>query len=203
MPPIARPVPSFAAEPPQEGLPYGRWAERLERELHAAWAALDGEGADLGEPGAIEWYPDRTWHGRRYLPATSISSTGYELYGYVRYVTGLEAQAEPSELTAYGDFTDETAERHPEWKLDVCDEVVGSWHGNEGNTAAMTLIWGRPLVGSGRLATAELGPVTVDQCELVEQRFTLLAPDDYRGDLLELALWGARAQELARESLYE
>lgn len=203
MPPVARPVPSFAAEPPQEGLPYGRWAERVEGELRGAWATLDSEGAELGEPGAIEWYPDRTWHGRRYLPATCISSSGYELYGYVRFVTGLEAQSEPSELSARVDFTDQTAERHPEWKLDVCDEVVGSWHGSEGNTAAMTLVWGRPLVGSGRWVSAELGPVTVDQCELIEQRFTLLAPDDYRGDLLELALWGGRGQELARESLYE
>lgn len=203
MPPVSRPVPSFAAEPPQEGLPYGRWAERLEAELRTAWSDLDSEGADLGEPGAIEWYPDRTWHGRRYLPATSISSTGFELYGYVRYVTGLDVQAEPSELNAYVDFTDETAERHPEWKLDVCDEVIGCWRGSEGNAAAMTLVWGRPLLGGARLVTAELGPVTVDQCQLVEQRFTLLAPDDYRGDLLELALWGGRAQELARESLYE
>jgi hypothetical protein len=203
VPPLARPVPSFAAEPPQEGLPYGRWAERLEGELRAAWASLDGEGADLGEPGAIEWYPDRTWHGRRYVPATTISSTGYELYGYVRFVTGLQGQDEPIELTAYGDFTEETAERHPEWRLDVCDEVIGSWHGSEGNVAAMTLAWGRPLLGAGRVVTAELGPVTVDQCQLVEQRFTLIAPDDYRGDLLELTLWGGRGQELARESLYE
>jgi hypothetical protein len=203
VPPLARPVPSFAAEPPQEGLPYGRWAERLELELRAAWGALDGEGGDLGEPGAIEWYPDRTWHGRRYVPATTISSTGYELYGYVRFVTGLQGETEPTELTAHGDFTEETAERHPEWKLDVCDEVIGSWRGAEGNVAAMTLVWGRPLLGAGRVVTAELGPVTVDQCELVEQRFTLIAPDDYRGDLLELVLWGSRAQELGRESLYE
>jgi hypothetical protein len=184
-------------------LPYGRWAERLERELRAAWGSLDGEGGDLGEPGAIEWYPDRTWHGRRYVPATTISSTGYELYGYVRFVTGLQGEAEPTELTAYGDFTEETAERHPEWKLDVCDEVIGSWRGVQGNLAAMTLVWGRPLVGAGSVVTAELGPVTVDQCELVEQRFTLIAPDDYRGDLLELVLWGSRGQELGRESLYE
>lgn len=203
MPPLARPVPCFAAEPPQEGLPYGRWAERLERELRAAWASLDGEGADLGEPGAIEWYPDRTWHGRRYVPATTIGSTGYELYGYVRFVTGLQGQGEPTELTAYGDFTGETAERHPEWRLDVCDEVVGSWRGSEGSLAAMTLVWGRPLVGGGKVVTAELGPATVDQCELVQQRFTLIAPDDYRGDLLELVLWGGRGQELGRESLYE
>jgi hypothetical protein len=186
-----------------EGLPYGRWAERLERELLAAWSALDGEGADLGSPGAIEWYPDRTWHGRRFVPATSISSTGYELYGYVRFVTGLDGESEPSELTAHGDFTEETAARHSEWRLDVCDEVIGSWHGLEGHVASMTLVWGRPLVGAGRVVTAELGPVTVDQCELVQDRFTLIAPDDYRGDLLELVLWSARGQDLARESLYE
>jgi hypothetical protein len=203
VPPLARPVPSFAAEPPQEGLPYGRWAERLERELLAAWQLLDDGGCNRGDPGAIEWYPDRTWHGRRYLPASAISSTGCELYGYVRFVTGLDGESEPSELTAHVDFTEETAARHPEWRLDVCDEVIGSWRGSEGHVASMTLVWGRPLVGGGKVVTAELGPVTVDQCELIQGRFTLIAPDDYRGDLLELVLWGARGQELARESLYE
>ncbi|HEX4837452.1 MAG TPA: hypothetical protein VFV03_02870, partial [Solirubrobacteraceae bacterium] len=83
MPPEERVVPRFAAEPPQEGLPYGRWAERLEEELRAAWAGLDTDGEDLGAPGEIAWYPDRTWHGRRYVPATSITAAGYELFGYV------------------------------------------------------------------------------------------------------------------------
>src|ERR1019366_2685533 len=202
MPPVERVVPSFAAEPPQEGLPYGRWAERLEEELHAAWAELDTDGEDLGEPGEIAWYPDRTWHGRRYVPATSITSGGYELFGYVRFVTG-GSDGEPMELSAHGDFTEETAERNPEWKLDVCDEVIGSWHGQNGAVAAMTLVWGRPLVGAGRIVTAELGRATVDQCELIEQRFTLIAPDDYRHDLLEIKLWGGKGQELACESLYE
>jgi hypothetical protein len=45
--------------------------------------------------------------------------------------------------------------------------------------------------------------VTVDQCELIEQRFTLIAPDDYRHDLLEIKLWDAKGKELACESLYE
>ncbi len=202
MPPVERVVPSFVAEPPQEGLPYGRWAERLEEELHAAWAQLDGDGQDLGEPGPIAWYPDRTWHGRRYVPATSITSNGYELFGYVRFVTAA-GEGEPMELSAHGDFTEETAERNPDWKLDVCDEVIGSWHGAAGAVAAMTLVWGRPLVGAGRIVTAELGRATVDQCELVEQRFTLLAPDDYRYDLLEIKLWSGKGQELACESLYE
>jgi hypothetical protein len=202
VPPIERLVPCFAAEPPQEGLPYGRWAERLEGELRAVWAQLDSDGEELGEPGEIVWYPDRSWHGRRYVPATSITSTGFELYGYVRFVA-LGKDGEPTELSASGDYTEETAERNPEWKLDVCDEVIGSWHGLDGAVAAMTLVWGRPLVGAGRVVTAELGRATVDQCELVEQRFTLIAPDDYRHDLLEIKLWGAKAQELACESLYE
>jgi hypothetical protein len=202
VPPVERVVPSYAAEPPQEGLPYGRWAERLEEELHTAWAALDTDGEDLGEPGEIAWYPDRTWHGRRYVPATTVTSRGYELFGYVRFVTAT-GEGEPMELSAYGDFTEETAERNPDWKLDVCDEVIGSWHGSAGATAAMTLVWGRPLVGAGRIVTAELGRATVDQCELIEQRFTLIAPDDYRYDLLDIKLWGGKGQELACESLYE
>jgi hypothetical protein len=202
VPPVERIVPSFAAEPPQEGLPYGRWAERLEGELREVWAQLDTDGQDLGEPGEIVWYPDRSWHGRRYVPATSITSAGYELFGYVRFVVSLD-EGEPVELSASGDFTEETAERNPEWKLDVCDEVIGSWRGLEGTSAAMTLVWGRPLVGGGRVVTAELGRATVDQCELIEQRFTLIAPDDYRHDLLEIKLWGWKGQELACESLYE
>ena len=27
------------------------------------------------------------------------------------------------------DFTEEIAERHPEWKLDLCDDVVAEWNG--------------------------------------------------------------------------
>lgn len=202
MPPEERFVPRFIAEPSQEGLPYGRWAERLETEMRTAWEELDAEGEDLGEPGEIVWYPDRSWHGRRYVPATSITSTGFELFGYVRFLTG-SSEGEPAEISAYGDFTEETAERNQEWKLDLCDEVIGSWRGQNGNVAQMTLIWGRPLVGAGRIVTADLGAVTVDQCELIEQRFTLIAPDDYLYDLLEIRLWGGRGQELARESLYE
>jgi hypothetical protein len=67
----------------------------------------------------------------------------------------------------------------------------------------MTLVWGRPLVGAGRVVTAELGRTTVDQCQLIEQRFTLIAPDDYLYDLLEIKLWGGKGQELACESLYD
>ena len=202
MAPEQRFVPRFAAEPPQEELPYGRWEERLRQEFLSAALRLDGEEEDLGEPGTIAWYPDRTWHGRTYVPATAVTSTGYELFGYVRFLPGIEDE-EPSDFSASVDFTDETAERNPDWKLDLCDEIIGTWRGESGATAAMTLVWGRPLVSGGRIVTAELADLAVDQCELIEERFTLIAPDDYRQDLLDIKLFDGKARELARESLYE
>jgi len=201
VPPEERFLPRFAAEPPQEELPYGRWAERLSGELLAACLALDTDGEDLGEPGEIRWYPDRTWHGRTYVPGTAITANGYELFGYVRFVPAGE-DGDPSDFSAHVDFTEETAERNPDWKLDLCDEVIGAWRGHTGAVATMTLIWGRPLLSGGAVVTAELADLAVDQCELTEERFTLIAPDDYRHDLLEIKLFGAKGQELARESLY-
>jgi hypothetical protein len=67
----------------------------------------------------------------------------------------------------------------------------------------MTLVWGRPLIPGGAVATAELADLAVDQCVLLEDRFTLLAPDNYRGDVLDIKLFDARGTELASESLYE
>jgi len=201
MPPEDRFLPRFAAEPPQDPLPYGRWEQRLRAEFLGAALALEGRPEDLGEPDSITWYPDRTWHGRTYVPATSLTSGGYELFGYVRFLPGGE-DGEPDDFFAHADFTEETAERNPDWKLDLCDEVVGSWRGEQGAVAEMTLVWGHPLVPGGAVATAELADLAVDQCEVVEQRFTLLAPDAYRQDLLEIKLFDDRGHELARESLY-
>jgi hypothetical protein len=208
VPPDPRFVPRFAAEPPQEELPHGRWAQRLSEHLLDAWEELAREEPlareeqELGEVGEIVWYPDRSWHGWTYVPATALSAGGFELFGYVRFAASREG-GEPSGFSAHGDLTAETAARNPHWRLDICDEVIGGWRGRGGAAASMTLVWGRPLVAGGAMATAELGGVTVDQCELVEGRFTLIAPDDYQHDLLEVALWGATGRELARESLYE
>jgi hypothetical protein len=201
MPPEERFVPRFAAEPPQEETPYGRFAERLTEQLLSGLDALRESEPALGEPGPVLWYPDRSWHGYTYVPATCRASSGHELFGYVRFLSARDGR-EPSAFQAQLDFTEETAERNPDWQLDLCDEVIGSWRGHVGATASMTLVWGHPLVSGGQIATAELTGVTVDQCELISERFTLLAPDDYRGDLLEIALFDARGRELARESLY-
>jgi hypothetical protein len=202
MPPEQRFVPRFAAEPPQEDLPYGRWEERLREEFLAAAAGLSAQQSDLGEALEIVWYPDRTWHGRTYVPATCLTSGGYELFGYVRFVPASD-DGEPVEFATHVDYTEETAARNPDWQLDLCDEVIGAWRGHFGAVATMTLVWGHPLVSGGRIATAELADLAVDQCELISERFTLIAPDDYRGDLLEIKLFSVKGHELARESLYD
>ena len=202
MAPTDRFVPRFAAEPPQEGLPYGRWAHRLSDAFYEACARIDSEGADIGEPGDIAFHPDRTYGGRTFVPATAPTSTGLELFGFVSFVPGGE-EGEPSDFEATADFTAETAERNPEWKIDLNDEQIGRWRGEEGRVASIALVWGSPLVEGGAIVTAELADLAVDQCVLVDDRFTLIAPDDYRSDLLEVKLFDRTGRELARESLYE
>jgi hypothetical protein len=202
MPPVERFICRFAAEPPQDDTPTGDWATTLQAEFLAACLRIDTEGEELGEAGELRWFPDRTWAGRTYVPVTARTSTGLEVFGYVSYAPGHGDGAEPTDFAAVADFTDETAERHPEWKMDICEEVVGGWRGEGGRVAAMTLVWGVPLVAGGRVATAELAGLAVDQCAVRGDRFTLLAPDAYRSDYLEIKLWDADGRELAAESLY-
>jgi hypothetical protein len=199
MPPTDRFVISFAAEPPQETLPYGRWADTLREYFLTACREIDSEGEDLGEAGEIAWFPDRSYAGRTYVPAIARTTTDYELFGFVSFTEG---SGGPNEFEARADFTAETAESNPDWKLDLNDDVVASWRGEQGNTADMTLVWGVPMVAGGAIVTAELASLAVDQCELIDERFTLLAPDNYRSDFLEVKLWDKRGGELATESLY-
>ena len=193
MPPVPRQIPLFVAEPPQEPLPYGRWAEALGERFAAAAET---------EIGAIAWFPDRTFGGRTYVPATAPTGDGGEAFGYVSYTREHEG-AEATDFTAVADSTDETAEQNPDWTLDLSDQEIGHWRGPEGRRGLITLVWGVALVQGGAVATAELGPITTDQCELVEDRFTLVSLDDYTGDYIEVRLYAARGAELARESLYE
>jgi hypothetical protein len=199
MPPTDRFVISFAAEPPQETLPYGRWADTLRDYFFAAVHEIDSEGEDIGEPGEIRWFPDRSYAGRTYVPAVARTSASYELFGFVSFD---EAGGGPTNFEARADYTSELAESNPDWKLDLNDDVISSWRGEQGKTADMTLVWGVPLISGGAIVTAELANLAVDQCELVEERFTLIAPDNYRGDYIDVKLWDRRGQELAAESLY-
>jgi hypothetical protein len=199
MPPTDRFVISFAAEPPQEGLPYGRWADTLARHFVSACGEVDTEGEEIGQPHEIRWFPDRSYCGRTYIPAVARTSENYELFGFVSFA---EAEGGPTDFQARADFTAELAEANPDWRLDLNDDVIGTWRGEQGKRADMTLVWGVPLVSGGAIVTAELANLAVDQCVLVEERFTLIGPDNYRSDFLEVKLWSKNGDELAHESLY-
>src|SRR2546421_3818366 len=134
MPPTDRFVISFAAEPPQEALPYGRWADTLREYFMAACGEIQSDGEELGDPGEIRWFPDRTYSGRTYVPAVARTTGGYELFGFVSFHEGPQG---PSAFEASVDFTAELAEANPEWKLDLNDDVIGTWRGEAGKTADM------------------------------------------------------------------
>lgn len=201
MPPSERPIPRFAAEPPQEPLPYGRWADTLAERFLEACGGIDAHD-ELGEPGEVSWFPDRTWGGRTYLPATAPTSNGYELFGYVSYSREHEG-AQAAAFDSSADYTGETADANPDWTLDLSDAEIGHWRGPQGRRGVITLVWGVALVPNGAVATAELGPTTTDQSAVLDDRFTLISLDGYTGDYIEVRLWGARGVELASESLYE
>jgi hypothetical protein len=187
----------FAAEPPQEPLPYGRWEEALADHFLEAVASETGEG----QVGAITWFPDRSYGARTYVPATAPAGEG-EVCGYVSYRRDHEgAQATDFRADAY--FTEDTAEANPDWELDLSDLEIDHWRGLQGRRGKVTLVWGMAIVPNGAVATTELGPTTTDQCELIDDRFTLISLDDYTGDFIEVRLYGPKGMELAKESLYE
>lgn len=202
MPPTDRPIPQFFAEPPREQLPYGRWAEALSEHFLDALRNVETGEDDLGEPGPITWFPDRTIWGRTYIPATAPTSNGFELYGVVSFTREHEG-AEAREFSAAVDYTDETAEANPDWQLDLSDHEIGPWRGPRGRESQVGLVWGVALVPNGAVATSELGPTTTDQCVLADDRFTLVSLDSYGGDFLDVKLWGGGGAEIAAESLYE
>ncbi|MGI8633251.1 MAG: hypothetical protein ACR2NA_12010 [Solirubrobacterales bacterium] len=216
--PQRRPVPRYLADAPDEGQPHGRWARLLGEEVLKAWSRMPDLPEGAGEPGEGRWFPSRRWGGRVYQPFTAHESTSgagdgeattspaedpLEYYGHVSYVRPPEG--EPRGLVARLDFTDVLAADNPDWQVDINDDVIGRWSALHG-AADVTLIWGAPLVPGAVVATAEVDGETVDQADVTDSLFTLVAPDvvEVGGDelLCEVALYGAKGQELARESLY-
>ncbi|HEX8690089.1 MAG TPA: hypothetical protein VF729_07585 [Solirubrobacterales bacterium] len=207
MAPDPRPIPRFIADSSQEGIPHGRFAERLAAEFRKACEGLGDLPERTEIPAEFEWFPERAWGGRVWVPCTARAEGPegtLELFGHVSYFQPEEG--EPGDFRAEADFTDVLAEDNPEWRIDLNDEVIGRWRGENGRAGAVTLVWGRPLVRGAVAATAELEAQTVDQEAISSERFTLIALDALEGYgddvFLEVTLWSARAQPLASESLY-
>lgn len=208
MTPNPRPIPRFIADTTQEGIPHGRFAERLREAFAGACAGIEDLPAGAELPAEVDWFPERAWGGRVWVPCSAHTDSEegkLELFGHASYVQ--PPGGEPSDFQAKADFTDVLAEDNPDWKIDLNDDVVGRWRGENGRAGAVTLVWGRPLVHGGAVAaTGELDGDTVDQEEISQGRFTLIALDalDGYGDevFLEVKLWSRRAMELASETLY-
>ncbi len=208
MTPNPRPIPHFIADSTQEGIPHGRFAERLREAFAEAVDAIGDLPAGAALPDELDWFPERAWGGRVWVPcsANTGSEEGkLELFGHVSYVQ--PPGGEPSDFSAKADFTDVLAEDNPEWRIDLNDDVIGRWRGENGRAGAVTLVWGRPLVRGAVAATAELDAETVDQEEISQDRFTLIGLDALEGYgdeiFMQVKLWSRRAIELASESLYE
>jgi len=221
MPPVPRPFPRFIADSPAEGRPYGRWAERMTQEFQ--WACephADEAGAAL-DAESVKWFPERRWGDRVHVPATGRGQSvagaeagdapgasgpvRVEYFGWVSFER--PPDGEPGELRASADFTDVTAEDNPQWKIDLSDDVIGTWHAEGDRGGDITLVWGLPMVRGAVAATAELDGEVLDQAAVQDGRFTLVAVDAVRGFgdelYLEIKLWDRTLRAIATESLYE
>lgn len=207
MPPNPRPIPHFIADSTQEGIPHGRFAERLAYEFRGACEEIEELPDGVALPVEFDWFPERAWGGRVWVPTTARAEGPegtLELFGHVSYV--LPAEGEPSDFRTTADFTDVLAEDNPGWQIDLNDDVIGRWRGENGREGSVTLVWGRPLIRGAVAATAELELETVDQEVVSDERFTLIALDALKGYgdevFMQVKLWSRRAQTLATESLY-
>lgn len=209
-----RPIPRFVADASQHGIPHGRFAERLATVFKDACAEIEDLPEGAVQPEEIVWFPERAWAGRVWVPASAngeaVLGEGQEPVSieYFGFVTFIQPEGgDPSDFRASVDFTDVVAADNPGWAIDLGDEVIGKWAGENGREADITLIWGRSLVRDAYAATAELDGIAVDQDPLFQDRFTLIAPDALKnyGDeaYLDIYLWNSRGKQVARESLYD
>ena len=208
MAPNPRPIPRFIADTSQEAIAGGRFAARLREAFVAAIEEIGDLPAGAAVPEEVDWFPERTWGGRVWIPCSARTESDegtLELFGHVSYALPV-GEGDADDFRATADFTDVLAEANPDWKIDLNDDVIGRWRGENGRAGAVTLVWGRPLVRGAVAATAQLFDETVDQEEINRDRFTLIALDalEAYGDeiFMEVKLWSRRAMELASESLY-
>jgi hypothetical protein len=208
VPPNPRPIPRFLADSTQEGIPSGRFAERLGGEFRQACDGIDDLPDGVEAASDLEWFPERAWGGRVWVPCSTRAkgpAGELELFGHVSYVQ--PESGDPGDLRAKADFTDVLAEDNPDWRIDLNDDVIGRWRGENGRAGDVTLVWGRPLAQGAVAASAELDQETVDQEAISNGRFTLIALDALEGYgddvFMQVKLWSRRAKELASESLYD
>ena len=185
MPPPATPSRATSPSRRRSPTPHGRWADRLRAEFLAAAQDLDG----IGEPGELAFYPDRTWHGYTYIPVTARTANG--LRGL--RLRALRRRHRRRATRATSPPTPTSPRRRPSatptGSSTCATRSSAAGAAPTAPVASMTLVWGRALVAGGarrhrRARRAHRRPVRA-----VDDRFTLLAPDDFADGLLEVRLY--------------
>jgi len=111
MPPNPRPIPHFIADTTQEGIPHGRFAERLTAAFREAVEGIEDLPEGAATPDQLDWFPERAWGGRIWVPCSTHTASAegkLELFGHVSYVQ--PPGGDPSDFQAKADFTDVLAE---------------------------------------------------------------------------------------------
>ena len=137
MPPNPRPIPRFIADTTQEGIPHGRFAERLAAAFREAVEGIEDLPQGAATPAELDWFPERAWGGRVWVPCSALAESAegtLELFGHVSYV--LPPGGEPGDFRAKADFTDELAEDNPDWRIELDDNVIVRWGGEDGRAGA-------------------------------------------------------------------
>ena len=71
MPPDPRPIPRFIADSTQEGIPHGRFAERLGEAFANACDEIKDLPDEVEVPTELDWFPERAWGGRVWVPCSA------------------------------------------------------------------------------------------------------------------------------------
>ena len=140
--PLRLPLRRRAAAGPAALRPLGRHAAgRVPGRLPADRRPRASELGEAGRrsPGS----PTARGRAARTCPATTRTATGLELFGYVSFTPG-DDDDEPGDFYAWADYTDDTADDHPEWQMDICEEVIGGWRGEQRRGRGDDARLGRP-----------------------------------------------------------
>jgi hypothetical protein len=104
-----RPIPGFIADASAEGLPYGRWGQRLRDEFARACEPHLSEAG-----GEVTRFPEPAWGGRVYVSAVApVEGTQEpsEYFGFVSFFRATEGEEGPRGVEQF------------HWHLDIAPRI--------------------------------------------------------------------------------
>ena len=100
MAPDPRPIPRFIADTSQEGIPHGRFAARLREEFVLACDAIADLPADTEVAEEVDWFPERAWGGRVWVPRDPMDKRNVKL----SQARAEQVQSKTDIFTSYADL---------------------------------------------------------------------------------------------------